>query len=189
MLNALHFSHQCLSELIYKFPSGNFIDATIGNGHDIHAILTHPEFRGKVFGFDIQKQALNNTREKLHTLNNNRYELYLEGHQNISNRLQEIDTFAGTIFNLGYLPGGNHAVTTSFENTQLALCAIQKKLLSGGQIIIVAYSGHLEGKEEKDQLLAYLESWPQEYFKILHYQFINQVNYPPSCIIIERLKS
>lgn len=188
MLNALRFSHQCLQQLLDTFPQGHFIDATLGNGHDIYSIVTHDGFLGKAYGFDIQQIALENTRQRLSEVETNRYTLYKMGHEHIRSVLQDIPTFSGAIFNLGYLPGGDHQITTLFVNTQAAIEAISEKLEIGAQIILVLYSGHPQGKIEKNQLLKYLESWPQKKFQILHYQFINQENNPPSCIIIERLK-
>ena len=188
MLNALRYSHACLSELIHKFPNGHYIDATLGNGHDIYTILSHPNFKGKVFGFDIQKEAIKRTQERLSKINKDNYELFWDSHENISIHLSHISELSGAIFNLGYLPGGDHHITTTFTSTYKALSALKEKLRPGGQIILVVYSGHPQGQKEKDQLLDHLESWSQKHYQVLHYSYINQKNNPPSCIIIERLK-
>ena len=61
-----------------------------------------------------------------------------------------------------------------------------KRLVKGGQIIIVVYSGHPEGQLEKTSLMEALSTWPQEAFQVLQYEFINQRNNPPMVLIVEK---
>jgi hypothetical protein len=49
-------------------------------------------------------------------------------------------------FNLGYLPGGDHSVTTNVDTTIQALQASSNVLQSGGLISVVAYVGHPGGR-------------------------------------------
>ena len=92
----------------------------------------------------------------------------------------------GAIFNLGYLPGGNHSVTTQFHTTLEAIVQIQERLVSQGQIILVLYSGHPQGMQEKSALLERLKVWSQKYYTICHLEYLNQDNSPPSLLIIEK---
>lgn len=48
-------------------------------------------------------------------------------------------------FNLGYLPGGNKAITTKSETTLQALEAASRILKPGGLISLVVYVGHPGG--------------------------------------------
>ncbi len=186
LLNALHYSQHILNDLIKRFNQGIFIDGTIGNGHDIHRIVSHKDFKGHVYGFDIQAAAIEATRLKLASEDPAAYTLIQDSHAQIANYLSPTDSIHGAIFNLGYLPGGDHTITTQADQTLLAVQEIADRLVKGGQIILVVYTGHPSGQIESEQLLEQLRHLPQEDFQVLTYQFINQKNQPPYLIVIER---
>ncbi|MBR7927178.1 class I SAM-dependent methyltransferase [Aerococcaceae bacterium zg-ZUI334] len=187
MLRALHYSHHLLNELVTKFPNGLFIDGTLGKGNDTLRILNHPNFQGEVFGFDIQQAAIEQSMEKIkeHPLANHAH-LILDNHAHLANHVGD-QAIHGAIFNLGYLPGGDHSITTQFESTLQAIHAIQERLVPQGQLILVIYSGHPQGKIEKEKLFDALSQWPQEEFQVLQYGFINQRNNPPMLLVVEKL--
>ncbi|HJF17083.1 MAG TPA: class I SAM-dependent methyltransferase [Globicatella sulfidifaciens] len=188
MKNALHFSHQLLADLIQRFPNGTFIDATLGNGNDTHFIINQPHFKGHVYGFDIQKQAILNSVEKLQAHPKfNQVSLIEKSHDQIEKVVTE-PTIAGAIFNLGYLPGGDHEITTRFNSTIAAIKQIAEKLVKRGQILLVIYSGHPAGMIEKQKLFDTLSTWSQKEYQVLQYEFINQQNQPPMLLIIEKIK-
>lgn len=190
MLSALAYSHDQLKQLIDRFPNGTFIDATLGNGNDIFYILKQPNFTGTVYGFDIQSQAITASQERLLTLptqKQNQYHLFQESHDQVSTILPTTPIH-GAIFNLGYLPGGDHHITTLPNSTITALKQIAVQLVKHGKIILVVYWGHEEGKIESQTLLKEVQSWPQSVFQVLKYEFINQINYPPYVLVIERIK-
>ena len=66
-------------------------DCTVGNGHDTLLLSNLVGENGKVFGFDIQKEALEKTRDKLEKeasyYENTR--LILDGHENIDQYIKE----------------------------------------------------------------------------------------------------
>lgn len=75
--------------------------------------------KGKVISFDIQKEAINKTREKLREFDYKNITLINDGHENLDKHIQEkVKLF---IFNLGYLPGKDHNITTKAETTLKAL--------------------------------------------------------------------
>lgn len=187
MKNALNYSHELLSKLIQTYPNGNFIDATLGKGNDIHFILNHVNFNGRVYGFDIQPEAIQYTMQKIDS-HSNRFELFQESHANISHTLAHVNQFHGAIFNLGYLPNGDHSITTNYDSTLKAVQSIADKLVLHGQILIVVYSGHPDGQIEKDHLLKSLSQWSQTKFQVVTYSFINQMNQPPMLLIVEKIK-
>lgn len=184
MLNALHFSHQVLDNLINLFPQGNFIDATLGKGHDAHYILGHSKFNGQVYAFDIQEKAIHYSSEKLQNFQN--FHPYLASHDQLNQYIDQDMPIHGAIFNLGYLPGAGHQITTQFPSTMAAIKQISRHLVAQAAIIVVVYSGHSAGKIERDQLLEELKHWPQDEYQILKYNFINQKNNPPFTLIIEK---
>lgn len=190
MKSALHYSHELLDNLIQRFSSDLFIDATLGNGNDLAFILKHPHFKGQILGFDIQTQAIDKTKQKLKDLHldtKDNYQLIQDSHANLNQYISNETKIGGAIFNLGYLPGGNHDITTLFDSTIQAIETISTYLNKHGQIILVVYHGHEEGKVESEQLLNALSQWPQEKWQVLTYQFINQINRPPYLIVVEKI--
>lgn len=125
------------------------VDATVGNGNDT---LFLANIAHQVIGFDIQEQAINNTREKVKKYHN--VILNLESHENIS-KLED-DSLKLVLFNLGYLPGGNKNITTLKNTTLNALKESLKKINDKGCILVVIYPGHNEGNKEKIAILNYL---------------------------------
>lgn len=190
MNRALSLCHQEITQLIQRFPEGIYIDATLGKGNDTAYILSHSSFMGKVFGFDIQAAAIQASLQKLKDHDTDRFDLFLHGHQDIDIclPLEEYPSFTGAVFNLGYLPGGDHEIITRADSTYEALLQISRRLIIGGRIILVLYTGHPGGAEEAQSLLKEIAKWPQETFCISHNQWINQINTPPSLLLIEKIK-
>jgi len=137
------------------------IDATTGNGHDTLFLARLVSRTGKVFGFDIQQQAIDSTQSRLESENfADNTQLFLSSHDKM---LQCIAAeFHGTIklimFNLGYLPGSDKSVITQTESTLTALEQATKLLIKSGLITIAAYPGHTGGDTET---LA-IEKWHQQ---------------------------
>lgn len=189
MYNALQYSHQLLKKQVQEAPNGLFIDATLGNGHDSQFILSLKDFIGELVAFDIQKEAIvsaNNRIQKQLSLSEKDYSFILDSHANVSKYI-ESKTVQAAIFNLGYLPGGDHSITTQHASTIKSIESILLQLAVHGQILIVIYSGHEEGLKEKNELFNHFSQLPQESFQVLLYQFINQVNNPPILMVIEKL--
>ncbi len=135
------------------------IDATIGNGYDT-LYLSNIVTNGHVFGFDIQKHAICNTKEKL--INNN-YTLYQSSHENMVDILNNyVGKISLILFNLGYLPGGNKKITTKSNSTIKAINSSLKLLNNKGFILVVVYPGHPEGLIESNKLLNYIKNIPNE---------------------------
>lgn len=61
------------------------------------------------------------------------------------------------IFNLGYLPGGNHECVTQYETTLKTIEKALEHLVKGGCLHVVVYIGHDQGKESTN-LDAYFRS-------------------------------
>lgn len=183
LLTALHFSHQLLQEIVAE--GDQVIDATMGNGNDTFFLAERVGNTGHVYAFDIQAQALENTREKLGSLAA-RTTLYLAGHETIAEKIAVEQPIKAAIFNLGYLPKSDKEIITLPETTKQAMAAILKRLTTGGRMIVVIYYGHPGGEAEKNQVLDYCQALPQEQFSVLSYQFINQKNNPPILLCVEK---
>ncbi|EUJ45015.1 tRNA (mnm(5)s(2)U34)-methyltransferase [Paenilisteria rocourtiae] len=182
----LPFSHDLLNRII--LPGDTVVDATIGNGHDTAFLANLVGVNGRVFGFDIQQEAIDATTQLLTEKRlNTQVTLLHESHAKMTELLSE-QTIKAAIFNLGYLPGGNKTITTLADSTIQAIDAALSLLEIGGITILVIYHGHPEGQIEKSAVLNYAKSLPQEQFHVLEYRFINQRSNPPFVIAIEKRK-
>lgn len=181
MDTVLTFAKKLLKEKIDK--NSIVVDATAGNGNDT-LFLTKTSAK-KIFAFDIQKKAIENTKKLLITNSiESNYELILDSHINFDNYIK--DEITAVIFNLGYLPKGDHNITTTAETTLSTIMKFLNKLKQKGIIVIVVYWGHDEGKKEKDMLLQELSKINQKEAEVLIYQFVNQKNNAPFIIAIEK---
>lgn len=87
-------------------PGDICIDATMGNGNDTVLLSRLAGENGRVLAFDIQKQALEHTEERLKKDDcPENYQLFLDSHENMAT-YAEAETVSCITFNLGYLPGG-----------------------------------------------------------------------------------
>ncbi|MBP1040450.1 class I SAM-dependent methyltransferase [Vagococcus sp. BWB3-3] len=185
---ALHYSHQLLREIIV--PGDTVIDGTVGNGHDTLFLADLVGSQGHVYGFDIQGQAIDTSQQKLIKAGLTAQTTLLhQGHETIPQVLDDHVTVKAAIFNLGYLPQSDKTIITKKETTLTALDSLLPKLVVGGRVIIVIYYGHEGGEIEKDGVLAFVKTIPQQDYNVLSYQFINQQNNPPILIAIERKKA
>ncbi|WP_338362829.1 class I SAM-dependent methyltransferase [Enterococcus faecalis] len=182
---ALHFSHQLLKEVAE--PGDFVIDATMGNGHDTAFLAELVGPSGEVFAFDIQKEALINTEQKLTELNLlPQTTLFPLGHEHLHAVLDEETEITAAIFNLGYLPKSNKEIITKPTTTKQALDGLLPHLVKGSRIILVVYYGHEGGSEELDLVTNYTQALPQDVYSVLRYEFINQKNQPPVLFCIEK---
>ncbi|WP_195274052.1 class I SAM-dependent methyltransferase [Enterococcus mundtii] len=185
---ALHYSHTLLEEIIQ--PGDHVIDATMGNGHDTVFLADKVGRTGQVYSFDIQKQAMEATQQKLSENGLlERATLFLQGHETIGAVIAEQQAIKAGIFNLGYLPKSDKSVITLPETTKTAMEEILKRLVPQGRMIIVVYYGHEGGEAELDMVQSFCQALPQEQFNVLNYQFINQKNNPPILYCIEKKKN
>ncbi|WP_066192636.1 MULTISPECIES: class I SAM-dependent methyltransferase [Gracilibacillus] len=183
MQSVIQFSHQLLADTLK--PGDLAIDATCGNGHDTLKLAQFVGEKGKVYAFDIQEQAIENTRSLVSNANMKQVEIIHDGHQHIEQYLDQ-QPIAGAIFNLGYLPKADHSITTLPKTTISAVDTILSVLKQNGRVVLVIYHGHPGGADERDQLLSYCQQLDQKNYQVLQYQFINQRNHPPFILAIEK---
>lgn len=183
-INAVEISKK-ICELKLK-DGDTAVDCTMGNGNDTAFLCSLVGESGKVYAFDIQESAFINTRKKLMELNLlERAELILDGHQNIDKYVNE--NVKLIIFNLGYLPKGNHEITTKKETTIEAVKKCLNILELNGIILLVVYYGHENGKGEKAALEDFTSGLNQKEYNVVKISFANQINNPPQLICIERV--
>ncbi|MDP4161050.1 MAG: class I SAM-dependent methyltransferase [Bacillota bacterium] len=167
-------------------PGDIAVDCTMGNGNDTSFLCSLVGEKGKIYAFDIQEEAVIATRKKLQKLNLlERAELILDGHQNIDKYF--IGNVRLVIFNLGYLPRGNHEITTKKETTLQAVQKCLDLLEPNGIILLVIYPGHENGKLEKEALESFTSKLNQKVYNAANICFTNQINHPPELICIEKV--
>lgn len=183
LMNAVEFSHYLLQKNLEAGSAA--IDATAGNGHDSKFIASLIGQEGKLYSFDIQKEAVKNTTELLAAENLlTQSKIIKDNHRNLAAYIDQ--KVAAVIFNLGYLPGGDKEIITESKDTIAALEAALQLLKDKGIIVLVIYSGHQGGKEEKEALLKYCSSLDYKKYNILNYSFLNQPGPPPEIIAIKK---
>ncbi len=129
------------------------IDATVGNGQDTLFLARTVAPDGHVWGFDVQAAALALARRRLEAAGLAGAATLIEaGHETVEAHVtpRDVQGIAAAMFNLGYLPGGDHAVTTQPATSCGALRAIAGMLRAGGIITVMAYRGHAGGREEAE---------------------------------------
>jgi len=164
---------------------GTAVDATAGNGNDtlFLARLVGPE--GKVYAFDIQEEAITCTRKLLERHGAARQVTLLNaGHEELDKLVPEpVDA---VVFNLGYLPGGNHALVTKPDTTVTALKSAIGLLRQGGRIGMVIYTGHPGGTEELSAVEQFTSGLDGVMFNAIKINYLNRAAHAPVIIIIEK---
>lgn len=164
------------------------IDATAGNGHDTVFLCELVGENGRVVAMDIQEMAIENTRKLLKEKNfRERAEVVLDSHEHIGKYAKE-ESVSCIVFNLGYLPGGNHALATKADSTIYAMEASLKLLRKKGLLSVTIYSGGDSGFEEKDRVLEWMKHLDTKKYLVIVSEYFNRPNHPPIPVQIIRLK-
>ena len=166
-------------------PGDTVVDATMGNGHDTQLLCEAVGPEGRVYAFDVQAQAADETKKRLRAQGlDGRAELILAGHEHMAEYVQ--GPVKAVMFNLGWLPGGDHAVTTRWETTRAAAESALDLLCPMGVLVICAYPGHTEGEREKQELTAFLGALDNRRYNVLHQRFLNAGPGAPECFVIQK---
>lgn len=171
-------------------PGDIVIDATCGNGQDTLLLsqLALTTSTGQVFAIDIQASALAQTKKLLQQHLSpqcyERVEFQEECHSVFKVDMANVKLIA---YNLGYLPGGNKAVTTRVPTTVKSVTNALSILMPGGAISITCYPGHPEGKKEEEALVDFITALRPQEWECTHQRWLNRSN-APSLLLIQKLK-
>jgi ubiquinone/menaquinone biosynthesis C-methylase UbiE len=146
-------AHTILRERIHA--GDHVIDATAGNGHDTLFLAECIGEGGTVHAFDVQESALSATRSRLRAAGMEQRALFHHASHAAMADFCEARSISAVMFNLGYLPGEDHQVTTRTEETLDALATASSMLKPGGVLSVLCYPGHDEGTREATAV----ESW------------------------------
>jgi hypothetical protein len=186
-VSVLSFAHQLLSQRVH--PGDKAIDATLGNGNDVLLLAKLVGKRGRVYGFDIQQRALDQSWMRLWNEipdASSFVQLHLCSHAGMEAVIPAADhgSIAAVAFNLGYLPGAEQVTITQEASTLPALEASLRMLRKGGIVTIVLYTGHSGGSEEAQAVEAWAAQLSTARFQVLRYQFINRANHAPYLLAV-----
>lgn len=165
------------------------VDATVGNGHDTLFLAEQVGASGRVWGFDVQGEAIRRTKRRLEQHDVlDRVNLVQRGHEGMESVLpdDQREHVRAVMFNLGYLPGGDRTRITTPETTVPALEASLRVMAPGGVLCAVLYSGHPGGAEEATAVTEWAQQLPQASCHVLSYHFMNRANEPPRLIAVEK---
>lgn len=182
--NALHLSHDYARLLVR--PGDRVVDATCGNGGDtvFLAELVGPD--GLVDGFDIQAAAIERTRERLAKTDLlERCRLHPVSHDRMADFVAP--GVSCVLFNLGYLPGGDHAIGTRPLTTLPAIAQALDLIKVGGAVLICLYYGGDSGFDEHAAVLDFIRTIPVRDFAVQKIELANAANCPPIFICCEKL--
>lgn len=134
------------------------MDATAGRGHDCAELAVKVGSTGRVMGIDIQEAAIESASVRMAEQHLTQVELLRACHSDWSLLLppewkSKVKAF---VYNLGYLPGGDHSRTTGRDTTLRSIQGAVQWLHPDGVVRIVAYRGHSGGEEEYQAVRALL---------------------------------
>lgn len=147
-------------ELRRHIPLGSVvIDATAGNGYDTAFLVEVVGPEGFVYAIDIQRQSVAAIERLIQTQGSTQVHVLQADHANLEQlvRPEHQGRIAAVMFNLGYLPGADHSVTTKPATTRSAILEASQLLQAGGQLSVIAYRGHAGGVDEADAVAETME--------------------------------
>ncbi|MEQ9409148.1 MAG: FAD-dependent oxidoreductase [Fuerstiella sp.] len=128
-------------------PGDIAVDATVGNGFDTCFLAGIVGASGIVHGFDVQAAAIQATRKRLESAGLTNIRLWQQSHEQLGSVVDR-GHVAAVMFNLGYLPRGDHTIITTAESSITAIEAAVDILKDGGILTVLCYRGHDGGAQE-----------------------------------------
>ncbi len=181
-------------------PGDCAIDATCGNGHDtlkLCELALSPE-GGRIYAFDIQEHALKATQNLLQSklaaelLTQVTY--INKCHSDFKGAMEsaiygpgqfQLEPVKLVVYNLGYLPGSDKALTTAVNTTLQSIHAAAELIVPGGLISITCYPGHPEGALEETAILEMTASLSRFEWSCCYHRWINKKN-APSLLLLQK---
>lgn len=172
---------RCLMKQFIE-PGDTVIDATLGNGYDSEYLLELIGKTGRLYAFDIQESAVISAKKRLLKFYGYNITYYNTSHENIDLIAPGVKA---VVYNLGYLPGYKHSVTTKAKSTLNSVNKAMDLLVCGGCIYITAYLKH-DGCEEYCKLSESFKILDSKKFKVLKIDPYNQDPLSPKLFIIQK---
>ncbi len=159
------------------------IDATAGNGHDTVFLAECVGPQGRVLAYDIQESAIRFARMRVSAADlAGRVEFHSCSHGEMAEHAPA-ESVSAVMFNLGYLPGEDHRVTTEARETLRAMEAAAALLMPGGVLSVVCYPGHAIGAEEAGQVEAWFGLQAGRGWRIAKYGMLGTLRPAPFLLV------
>lgn len=163
-------AHLLLGDMIRM--GDTVIDATCGNGHDTIFLAALVGEQGKVLAYDIQEAAIRETEALAkHAGFDARITIHHKSHATMIEDV-EPESVRAVAFNLGYLPGEDHSVTTVAQETIKALDAATHVIEVDGGLSVVCYPGHEAGAIEADAVEKWFNELPNQGWRVAKYAML-----------------
>lgn len=167
-------------------PGYRAVDATLGNGHDMLWLCQQVGPTGQVYGFDVQPEALENSRARLRSAGiGDEALLILDGHEHMANYIPAGSVDA-VMFNLGWLPGSAHDRTTRVETTLQAVQAALGLMRENAVMTVCIYPGHAEGARERAALLNWAQGLERRTWDVMLQCYVNQGAAAPLMLAVKK---
>lgn len=186
--NAVQLSHLLIGAAVPAAKT--IVDATAGNGGDTLFMAQRAAAGCCIYAFDVQQAALDTAKARLDAAR--QVDAGIAAVKFICDSHEQVDKYVHgridlAVFNLGYLPGGDHALTTRCAGTLAALQKMLKMLSTGGHISIAVYPGHPEGKREAEAVKEWARQLPKKFFTAGWYEMVNHGTNAPALCWIEKV--
>ncbi len=164
-------------------PGDTVIDATAGHGHDTVFLAQCVGAGGRVLAFDIQKQAIQSAQAAVTAVGfGARVTFYHASHTRMADHAAA-HSVAAIMFNLGYLPGDNHQLTTTAPETLTAMAQATRLLQPGGLLTAVCYPGHPAGALEAIHVEEWLTTLTGHGWQLAKYEMLGTLRPPPFLLV------
>jgi predicted methyltransferase len=177
-------AHQILTDAIR--PGDTVIDATAGHGHDTLFLAQCVGESGRVLAFDVQESAIRSARVKVEAVGHiARVAFYQTSHARMAEYAQA-DSVRVVMFNLGYLPGADHDLSTMAAETLSALAVAAVLLQTGGLLSVVCYPGHPQGAIEAAEAEAWLSAQCAFGWRVAKYAMLGTLKAAPYLLVARK---
>lgn len=183
--NARHLAADYMRRAVRE--GDTVVDATMGNGKDTLFLCELVGEGGHVYAFDVQAEAVERTRERVAQAGfAPRTTLILAGHETMAEHVKT--PVQAVMFNLGWLPGAEHMVTTRTDTTLAAVRAALDLIAPGGIVTVCVYPGHEEGTRELHALSDLAAGLDVRRYNALHHHFVNASCQTPQLFLVQKNK-
>lgn len=163
-------AHLLLGDMIRK--GDTVIDATCGNGRDTIFLAALVGEQGKVVAYDIQEAAIEETAALAkHAGFGERITIHHKSHAAMMEDV-EPESVRAVTFNLGYLPGEDHAITTEAGETLKGLEAAAQAIEPKGGLSVVCYPGHEAGAIEAEAVEKWFNELSKQGWRVAKYAML-----------------
>ncbi|MBQ6392622.1 MAG: class I SAM-dependent methyltransferase [Eubacterium sp.] len=185
-MNRIPITSWCQDRILQLIPHPLVcVDATAGTGRDTLFLCRITPDEGRVLSMDIQEQALDQARKRIKDAGyQDKVRFVCDGHEHMDAYITNPPGVDLIMFNLGYLPGGDHRIATAYPTTMEAVTKGLDLLKDGGLMTLMIYSGGDSGYEERDALLPFLQSLDHRRYTVILESFYNKPQTPPLPVYI-----